>query len=64
MIAQDLLERYHEIPVACCKDILENVPADDVLITNDKAHFHLTGFVNRQNFRCWLGRNSRAGLRK
>ena len=59
MVAQELLERDHETRVACCKDILENVPADTILITSDKAHFHLSGFVNKQNFRYWSESNPR-----
>ena len=37
----------------CCEDILQNVPADAVLLTSDKAHFCLSGCVNKQNFRYW-----------
>ena len=51
MAAKEFLERDHEIRVACCKDILENVPFNAVLITSDEAHFHVSGFVNKQNFR-------------
>ena len=32
MVAQELLERDHETRVACCKDILENVLANAILI--------------------------------
>ena len=39
MVAQELLERGHKTCVACCKDILENVPANAILITSDEAHF-------------------------
>ena len=53
MVAVEFLERDHEIRVVCCKDILENVPADAVLIASDEAHFSLSGFVNKQNFRYW-----------
>ena len=53
MVAQELLERDHETRVACCKDILENVPANAVLITSDVAHFYSSDFVNNQNFRYW-----------
>ena len=51
MVVQKLLDRDHEIRVACCQDILEHVPANAVLITSDKARFHLSGSVNKQNFR-------------
>ena len=51
MVAQELLERDHETRVAFCKDILKNVPANAFLITSDDAYFHLSGFVNKQNYR-------------
>ena len=46
MVAQELLEPNHETRVACCKDIFKNVPANAILITSNKAHFHLSDFVN------------------
>ena len=60
MVAQESLERDHETRVACCKDILVIVPANAILITSDEAHFHLSGFVNEQNFRYWSESNPRA----
>jgi len=27
------------------------------LLLSDEAHFHLSGFVNKQNFRCWPATN-------
>ena len=53
MVVQELQDRDHEIRVACCQDILEDVPANAVLIAGDEAHFHLSGNVNKQNFRYW-----------
>ena len=40
MVAQELLKRDHETSVACCKDILKNVPANAILISSNKAHFN------------------------
>ena len=60
MVVQELLDRDHEIRVACCQDILEHVPANAVLITSDEAHFHLSGYVYKQNFRYWSESNPRS----
>ena len=30
------------------------------IILNDEAHFHLDGFVNRQNYHVWGSENPRA----
>ena len=57
MVAQELLEQGHEVHVVCCKDIFKNVPANAVRINSDEAHFHLSGFVNKQNF-CYCPESS------
>ena len=59
MVAKELLEPDYKTRVACCKDILENIPANPVLITSNEDHFHLSGFVNKQNFCYWLESNPR-----
>ena len=50
MVAQELLKQDHENRVACCKDMVENVPANAVLTTSDKAHFHLCGLFHQAKF--------------
>ncbi|XP_050302993.1 uncharacterized protein LOC126740872 [Anthonomus grandis grandis] len=51
MIVQELSERDWENRRECSNDILQNVPQNALLITSDEAHFHLSGCVNKQNFR-------------
>ena len=59
IIVQEFSERYWKNRRACCNDILQNVPENAVLITSGKAHFHLCGSVNKQNFRYWAADNPR-----
>ena len=39
-------------------DILEDDP-NSVIVMSDEAHFHLNGYVNKQNFRYWATANLR-----
>jgi hypothetical protein len=56
MVVQELRERDWLSRQASCEAMLENVPPDaDVLSSDD--HFHLSGSVNKQNFRYWAADN-------
>jgi hypothetical protein len=57
MITQALSERDLETRRAVCEDILQNIPAGNVLIASDEAHFHLSGIVNKHNYRYWTVEN-------
>ena len=58
MMVQELQERdWHERQTAC-ERMLANVPLGR-LLCSDKAHFHLSGFVNKQNFLHWAKANYR-----
>ena len=57
MLAQELSERDHANRRAISTEILEQVPAAALLLSSDEAHFHISGAVNKQNFRYWAESN-------
>ena len=59
VIAQEMSDRDFETHVTLCHDLLRNVPRTAVLLFSDEAHFHLSGTVNKQNFRYWSQNNPR-----
>jgi hypothetical protein len=59
MLAQELSERDHANRRAISAEILEQIPAAAVLLSSDEAHFHVSGAINKQNFRYWAERNPR-----
>jgi hypothetical protein len=59
MLAQESSERDHANRRAISADFLEWVPAAAVLLSSNEAHFHISGAVNKQNFRYWAERNPR-----
>ena len=58
MMVQELQERDWHERQAACERMLANVPPGR-LLCSDEAHFHLSGFVNKQNFRYWAEANPR-----
>ena len=59
VIVQELLPRDLENRVNICRQLLNDIPATDIVMFSDEAHFHLSGSVNRQNFRYWSETNPR-----
>jgi hypothetical protein len=59
MVVQELNQRYWVNRSDSCQAILQNVPANDVVLSSDEAHFYLSGCVNKQNFRYWAENNPR-----
>ena len=57
MVAQELTERDWESRRELCANILQTVHRNAVLMCSDGAHFHLNGFVNKQNFHHWSETN-------
>ena len=51
MLAQELSEIDHASRRAISAEILEQVAAAAVLLSGDEAHFHISGAVNKENFR-------------
>jgi hypothetical protein len=58
MVVQELNQRDWVNRSDSCQAILQNVPANYVLFS-DEAHFHLSGCVNKQNFWYWAENNPR-----
>jgi transposase len=59
MIGQELSPADWGRHTDCCNGILAAVPPTGILWSSDEAHFHLSGTVNKQNFRCWAAENPR-----
>lgn len=61
MITQKLHERDFEDRKRFCEQMLDVLYSGDniVLMMSDEAHFHLDGYVNKQNCRYWAADNPR-----
>jgi len=57
VVTQQLIEKDWETYSTVCRDLLRNVPLGDIMLFTDKAHVHLSGMVNKQNFRYWSQKN-------
>jgi len=60
MIVQKLLTNHYVQCRLFCERMFEIIASDDViLMMSDEAHFHLDGYVNKQNCRFWAAENLR-----
>jgi len=63
-ILQALNTRDYGARIRFCQETLDLIGEDEDLVNNiwmsDEAHFHVSGFVNKQNFRYWSQANPRA----
>ena len=58
MVARELSITDWETWRTLSEDILQHVPPTAALWCSDEVHFHLSGTMNKQNFRYWAENNS------
>lgn len=60
-ITQKVKEKDKASHVNFCRQLLDHVDNAeevlDVLVSSDKTHFHLSGYLNRHNFSYWSSNN-------
>ena len=58
---QQLRENDYQLRLAFCQQMITNMYNDDEflskLLMSDEAHFHLTDYVNKQNYSYWADTN-------
>ncbi|PNF42403.1 hypothetical protein B7P43_G01955 [Cryptotermes secundus] len=59
VVVQELSPRDFQNRITACETLLETLPPDALVFFSDEAHFHLSGYVNKQNMRYWGGNNPR-----
>ncbi|PNF32845.1 hypothetical protein B7P43_G03467 [Cryptotermes secundus] len=59
VVVQELSPRDFQNRITACAMLLEKIPLDALHFFSDEAHFHLSGYVNKQNMRYWSGNNRR-----
>jgi len=59
MITQELSPADWETRKNCCNATLTVMSPNGVVWSSDEAHFHISGTVNKQNFRYWAAENPR-----
>ena len=57
IVVHELQMRDYQNRKVCCSEMLRSVAENENILTSDEAHFHLSGFVNKQNFRYWADEN-------
>lgn len=59
MVVQELKPADFENRKNCCQEMLNRIPEESTFFSSDEAHFHVSGSVNKQNFRYWAEVNPR-----
>jgi len=57
MLVQELHATDYDNRKNLCQQILMRIPPTSTFFCSDEAHFHLSGTVNKQNFRYWAANN-------
>lgn len=57
MMCQELSPADYANRRNLCEQMLAQIPPQAAFFSSDEAHFHLTGIVNKQNFRYWAKDN-------
>ncbi|CAH2327524.1 Hypothetical predicted protein [Pelobates cultripes] len=57
MFAQELSVADNANHRNLCDQMLAQIPPGEAFFSSDEAHFHLSGAVNKQNFRYWAQNN-------
>ncbi|PNF24616.1 hypothetical protein B7P43_G03069 [Cryptotermes secundus] len=59
VVVQELSPHDFQNRITACEALLETLPPDALVFFSDEAHFHLFGYVNKQNMRYWSANNPR-----
>ena len=57
MLAQELRLADYANRKNLCEQMFAQIPPNAAFFSSDEAHFHLSGSVNKQNFRYWAANN-------
>jgi len=57
MLVQELDATDYDNRLNLCRQILLQIPPTATFFCSNKAHFHFSGTVNKQNFRYWAENN-------
>lgn len=59
MVVQELMPPDFNNRMNRAQEMLDRIPPRSTFFSSDEAHFHLSGAVNKQNFRYWSDNNPR-----
>jgi len=59
VVVQELTQQDWINRVKACQHLIKRLPDDAAVFFSDEAHFHISGYVNKQNVHYWSGANPR-----